>query len=194
MEAPLHQSPFPQQQQTAPAMAMAMVAGGGGGREQCPRCASRDTKFCYYNNYNTAQPRHFCRACRRYWTLGGSLRNVPIGGSTRKRPRPYHPHHRRAINKQANYTHNSVIASSAPPQQEGGSGISVWSALMLGGAPVLEGEQFGFGGGFGRQVMWQAGRVMDQGYSSPPALWAQELAAVAAPVEMAVTGGVPQLM
>jgi hypothetical protein len=62
--------------------------------EQCPRCASHDTKFCYYNNYNTSQPRHFCRACRRYWTLGGSLRNVPIGGSTRKRPRlAHHNHH-----------------------------------------------------------------------------------------------------
>ncbi|KAG1368559.1 putative dof zinc finger protein DOF1.7 [Cocos nucifera] len=46
------------------------------GRERCPRCDSRDTKFCYYNNYNTSQPRHFCRSCRRYWTLGGSLRNV----------------------------------------------------------------------------------------------------------------------
>ncbi|XP_010941869.1 uncharacterized protein [Elaeis guineensis] len=58
------------------------------GRERCPRCDSRDTKFCYYNNYNTSQPRHFCRSCRRYWTLGGSLRNVPIGGSSRKRLRP----------------------------------------------------------------------------------------------------------
>ncbi|KAG1347946.1 dof zinc finger protein DOF1.6-like [Cocos nucifera] len=57
------------------------------GRERCPRCNSRDTKFCYYNNYNTSQPRHFCRSCRRYWTLGGSLRNVPIGGSSRKRLR-----------------------------------------------------------------------------------------------------------
>nr|CAD1828250.1 unnamed protein product [Ananas comosus var. bracteatus] len=57
-------------------------------RERCPRCESRDTKFCYYNNYNTAQPRHFCRSCRRYWTLGGSLRDVPIGGSTRKRLKP----------------------------------------------------------------------------------------------------------
>ncbi|PKA65914.1 Dof zinc finger protein MNB1A [Apostasia shenzhenica] len=56
--------------------------------ERCPRCSSRDTKFCYYNNYNTSQPRHFCRACRRYWTLGGSLRNVPVGGSSRKRLRP----------------------------------------------------------------------------------------------------------
>ncbi|KAL6875667.1 hypothetical protein ACP4OV_013180 [Aristida adscensionis] len=71
-------------------------AGGGGGPERrlprpaqdqalpCPRCASTNTKFCYYNNYSTAQPRFFCRACRRYWTLGGSLRNVPVGGGCRK--------------------------------------------------------------------------------------------------------------
>ncbi|GJN03853.1 hypothetical protein PR202_ga21341 [Eleusine coracana subsp. coracana] len=54
--------------------------------EPCPRCESRDTKFCYYNNYNTAQPRHFCKGCRRYWTKGGTLRNVPVGGGTRKKP------------------------------------------------------------------------------------------------------------
>ncbi|CAL4978369.1 unnamed protein product [Urochloa decumbens] len=60
----------------------------GGGREpeglQCPRCDSVNTKFCYYNNYNLSQPRYFCRACRRYWTRGGALRNVPVGGGTRK--------------------------------------------------------------------------------------------------------------
>ncbi|WOH02899.1 hypothetical protein DCAR_0522289 [Daucus carota subsp. sativus] len=50
----------------------------------CPRCDSINTKFCYYNNYNLAQPRHFCKACRRYWTRGGTLRNVPVGGGTRK--------------------------------------------------------------------------------------------------------------
>ncbi|CAN6287500.1 unnamed protein product [Urochloa humidicola] len=87
-----------QLQDTAAAEASKMNTGNGGGGgaargEQCPRCASHDTKFCYYNNYNTSQPRHFCRACRRYWTLGGSLRNVPIGGSTRKRPRLAHHHH-----------------------------------------------------------------------------------------------------
>ncbi|XP_002460395.2 dof zinc finger protein MNB1A [Sorghum bicolor] len=52
--------------------------------DPCPRCGARDTKFCYYNNYNTSQPRHFCKSCRRYWTKGGSLRNVPVGGGTRK--------------------------------------------------------------------------------------------------------------
>ncbi|XVF63965.1 hypothetical protein PTKIN_Ptkin09bG0129000 [Pterospermum kingtungense] len=50
----------------------------------CPRCDSISTKFCYYNNYNLSQPRYFCKSCRRYWTQGGTLRNVPVGGGTRK--------------------------------------------------------------------------------------------------------------
>ncbi|KAM3355418.1 hypothetical protein ACQJBY_025911 [Aegilops geniculata] len=50
----------------------------------CPRCDSTNTKFCYFNNYSFTQPRHFCRACRRYWTRGGALRNVPIGGGYRR--------------------------------------------------------------------------------------------------------------
>ncbi|KAM0021934.1 putative transcription factor C2C2-Dof family [Helianthus debilis subsp. tardiflorus] len=72
-----------------------MGDGGSGGRNtsslkppeqivKCPRCDSSNTKFCYYNNYSLAQPRHFCKACKRYWTKGGTLRNVPIGGSFRK--------------------------------------------------------------------------------------------------------------
>ncbi|XP_047338996.1 dof zinc finger protein DOF5.4 [Impatiens glandulifera] len=51
---------------------------------KCPRCESLNTKFCYYNNYNLSQPRHFCKNCRRYWTKGGVLRNVPVGGGCRK--------------------------------------------------------------------------------------------------------------
>ncbi|KAI3932105.1 hypothetical protein MKW92_011837 [Papaver armeniacum] len=80
----------------------ASLGGGGGGRgktttgsstakalpippaSRCPRCDSPNTKFCYYNNYSLAQPRHFCKTCRRYWTKGGALRNVPIGGGCRK--------------------------------------------------------------------------------------------------------------
>ncbi|KAF3437680.1 hypothetical protein FNV43_RR20436 [Rhamnella rubrinervis] len=50
----------------------------------CPRCSSMDTKFCYYNNYNVNQPRHFCKACQRYWTAGGTMRNVPVGAGRRK--------------------------------------------------------------------------------------------------------------
>nr|AZL19397.1 transcription factor Dof1 [Diospyros kaki] len=54
---------------------------------KCPRCDSLNTKFCYYNNYNLSQPRHFCKSCRRYWTKGGVLRNVPVGGGCRKAKR-----------------------------------------------------------------------------------------------------------
>ncbi|KAL2348426.1 hypothetical protein Fmac_002426 [Flemingia macrophylla] len=64
---------------------------------RCPRCDSSNTKFCYYNNYNLTQPRHFCKTCRRYWTKGGALRNVPIGGGCRK-------------NKNATGMSNSVVA------------------------------------------------------------------------------------
>ncbi|KAK4441145.1 Dof zinc finger protein DOF2.1 [Sesamum alatum] len=51
---------------------------------KCPRCDSTNTKFCYYNNYSLSQPRYFCKSCRRYWTKGGTLRNVPVGGGCRK--------------------------------------------------------------------------------------------------------------
>ena len=52
---------------------------------KCPRCDSTNTKFCYYNNYNKSQPRHFCRACKRHWTKGGTLRNVPVGGGRKNK-------------------------------------------------------------------------------------------------------------
>ncbi|XP_028757099.1 dof zinc finger protein DOF2.4-like [Neltuma alba] len=51
---------------------------------KCPRCESTNTKFCYFNNYSLSQPRHFCKTCRRYWTRGGALRNVPVGGGCRR--------------------------------------------------------------------------------------------------------------
>nr|GMD91464.1 pollen-specific leucine-rich repeat extensin-like protein 3 [Ipomoea batatas] len=69
----------------------------------CPRCDSTNTKFCYYNNYNLSQPRHFCKSCRRYWTRGGTLRNVPVGGGTRKQP----------SNKRPRTT--TLAAASSPP-------------------------------------------------------------------------------
>ncbi|XP_004229998.1 dof zinc finger protein DOF2.5-like [Solanum lycopersicum] len=57
------------------------------GAINCPRCNSINTKFCYYNNYSLTQPRYFCKTCRRYWTEGGTLRNVPVGGGSRKNKR-----------------------------------------------------------------------------------------------------------
>ncbi|KAH6820678.1 hypothetical protein C2S53_003373 [Perilla frutescens var. hirtella] len=92
--------------------------GGGGGRfigvgdrrlrpfnhqsVKCPRCDSLNTKFCYYNNYNLSQPRHFCKSCRRYWTKGGVLRNVPVGGGCRK-------------TKRSRPKTNASVSDEAPP-------------------------------------------------------------------------------
>ncbi|XP_048134498.1 cyclic dof factor 1-like [Rhodamnia argentea] len=55
----------------------------------CPRCNSTDTKFCYYNNYNLNQPRHLCRNCQRYWTAGGTMRNIPVGAGRRRSKNSY---------------------------------------------------------------------------------------------------------
>ncbi|ESQ56239.1 hypothetical protein EUTSA_v10027456mg [Eutrema salsugineum] len=54
----------------------------------CPRCNSDNTKFCYYNNYSVSQPRYICKNCRRHWTHGGTLKEIPIGGSGHKTKRP----------------------------------------------------------------------------------------------------------
>ncbi|KAK7295378.1 hypothetical protein RJT34_18285 [Clitoria ternatea] len=75
----------------------------------CPRCNSMDTKFCYHNNYNVNQPRHFCKNCQRYWTAGGTMRNVPVGAGRRK-------------NKNSSSHYRQITVSEAalqsPPQQD----------------------------------------------------------------------------
>lgn len=75
----------------------------------CPRCGSSNTKFCYYNNYSLTQPRYFCKGCRRYWTKGGSLRNVPVGGGCRK--------HRRG-NMNLRQSIDGLTFKNSPPSQD----------------------------------------------------------------------------
>ncbi|XP_027346399.1 dof zinc finger protein DOF1.4-like [Abrus precatorius] len=75
---------------------------------KCPRCDSSNTKFCYYNNYSLSQPRHFCKACKRYWTRGGTLRNVPVGGGCRKNKRVKRPN----LDASSNSPSNSSTPSS----------------------------------------------------------------------------------
>lgn len=78
---------------------------------KCPRCDSSNTKFCYYNNYSLSQPRHFCKACKRYWTRGGTLRNVPVGGGCRKNKRIKRPS---ANSSSTTTTSHDIIATSTP--------------------------------------------------------------------------------
>ncbi|XP_028777580.1 dof zinc finger protein DOF3.5 [Neltuma alba] len=77
----------------------------------CPRCGSCNTKFCYYNNYSLTQPRYFCKGCRRYWTKGGSLRNVPVGGGCRKTRR--HTSRTLRVNSSALPSPNAAAVSSS---------------------------------------------------------------------------------
>lgn len=79
-----------------------------------------DTKFCYYNNYNVNQPRHFCRNCQRYWTAGGTMRNVPVGAGRRKNKTSSASQYRHimvpkalqiAEDNSANVSHNAVLGN-----------------------------------------------------------------------------------
>ncbi|WOK99621.1 hypothetical protein Cni_G08333 [Canna indica] len=158
-----------------PAEGEPAAAAAAEAREKCPRCESRDTKFCYYNNYNMSQPRHFCKSCRRYWTLGGSLRNVPIGGSSRKRLRPSPAPNSAAVALRAGSPLRGlspladlVVASNAPAQ-------SVHGSLLPSGALVRLDDPFlscrgGFGLGLGLGLGCSAGAAEEIGYGLGPAL------------------------
>ncbi|GLT38909.1 hypothetical protein SLA2020_131250 [Shorea laevis] len=92
---------------------------------KCPRCESQNTKFCYFNNYSLSQPRHFCKTCRRYWTRGGALRNVPVGGGCRR-------------NKRSKGSSSKSPASSDRQTASGSSGtISSGSTDILGIGPQV---------------------------------------------------------
>uniref|UniRef100_A0A0E0KXP5 Dof zinc finger protein n=1 Tax=Oryza punctata TaxID=4537 RepID=A0A0E0KXP5_ORYPU len=101
---------------------------------KCPRCDSTNTKFCYFNNYSLSQPRHFCRACRRYWTRGGALRNVPVGGGYRR-------HAKRAKPKAASAAAAAaaVAGSSAATTTAGSTpaGSTTSSTCTTANAPAL---------------------------------------------------------
>ncbi|CAN4085673.1 unnamed protein product [Withania somnifera] len=114
----------------------------------CPRCNSTNTKFCYYNNYSLSQPRYFCKTCRRYWTEGGSLRNVPVGGGSRRNKRPNNNNSsssntsstssssKKLLSDLANpndlnLTYNSIPAAAATTSAANFSNLSEFMALPL---------------------------------------------------------------
>ncbi|KAJ4780404.1 Dof zinc finger protein [Rhynchospora pubera] len=96
----------------------------------CPRCNSMDTKFCYYNNYNVNQPRHFCKNCQRYWTAGGTMRNVPVGAGRRKK----HPssHYRQIMMTSEGLLHQQGIPLVGPAKViDAGMGIGNGTGTVL---------------------------------------------------------------
>ncbi|XP_062208599.1 dof zinc finger protein 5-like [Phragmites australis] len=101
-----------QQQQQDTAEARAAAAASSAPPLPCPRCRSRNTKFCYFNNYNVNQPRHFCKDCHRYWTAGGALRNVPVGAGRRKN-RPLGPVVATGVPGHHHLQHRAAVAAGA---------------------------------------------------------------------------------
>ncbi|KAK9170504.1 hypothetical protein Syun_002644 [Stephania yunnanensis] len=81
---------------------------------KCPRCESTNTKFCYFNNYSLTQPRHFCKTCRRYWTRGGALRNVPVGGGCRRNKRSKSSSSKSPVTAERQAGSSSSTTSSIP--------------------------------------------------------------------------------
>uniref|UniRef100_A0A7N1A6D8 Dof zinc finger protein n=1 Tax=Kalanchoe fedtschenkoi TaxID=63787 RepID=A0A7N1A6D8_KALFE len=101
---------------------------------KCPRCDSGNTKFCYYNNYSLSQPRYFCKACRRYWTKGGTLRNVPVGGGCRKNKRSakraLDSHHHLLLQSKVENVLSSAASSEQQNNNHGGNGLSNFSSPL----------------------------------------------------------------
>ncbi|CAH8319185.1 unnamed protein product [Eruca vesicaria subsp. sativa] len=98
----------------------------------CPRCNSMETKFCYYNNYNVNQPRHFCKKCQRYWTAGGTMRNVPVGAGRRKNKNPASHYNRHVTITSAEAMQKVAAARTGDLQHPNGT-----SLLTFGSDSVL---------------------------------------------------------
>ncbi|KAJ1273863.1 hypothetical protein BS78_05G017400 [Paspalum vaginatum] len=99
---------------------------------KCPRCDSTRTKFCYFNNYSSAQPRHLCRNCHRYWTHGGVLRDIPVGAAYRRRRAKGSNKCKAAAASRASAT--AVSASGAPAITSSSSSTSCITDV----APILQ--------------------------------------------------------
>ncbi|CAL4925675.1 unnamed protein product [Urochloa decumbens] len=128
---------------------------------QCPRCQSGNTKFCYYNNYSRAQPRYLCKACRRHWTEGGTLRDVPVGGGRKNR--------RGGSKGGAAAAKASASAAAATTQAQGGSGV-----VVGGGADTFPDLL--------RQLVQFQPAAAGGGYSIDLGAWQQMAAATAPPL------------
>lgn len=124
----------------------------------CPRCRSGNTKFCYYNNYSRKQPRYLCRACRRHWTEGGTLRDVPVGGGRKSRRNNGAGSRKAAATK----------ASASPSTADAAAAAGVDGSLVV-PADVL------------RQMLFFQPAGFEGGYGIDMGAWQQQQMAAAAP-------------
>ncbi|MED6120855.1 hypothetical protein PIB30_024879 [Stylosanthes scabra] len=113
-------------------------SGGDQGTLKCPRCESSNTKFCYFNNYSLSQPRHFCKTCRRYWTRGGALRNVPVGGGCRRNKK---------TKRSSSHSKSPAAAAAANTEKQSSSSVPLSGFNNRGFMASLENMSLYGGGG-----------------------------------------------
>ncbi|XP_042449181.1 dof zinc finger protein DOF4.5-like [Zingiber officinale] len=140
-----------QQQQKRQRSHQAAAAAAPPPRVPCARCASDDTKFCYYNNYNTSQPRYYCRTCKRHWTHGGTLRNVPEGGSSSKK----NPRRNRKLSPSPSSPAAVFKLSGQPQMLHAAPAIAAAAGVV--GAPLPTPVPFFYNGGSGGSAAGLAG-------------------------------------
>ncbi|KAA8515235.1 hypothetical protein F0562_018535 [Nyssa sinensis] len=134
--------------------------------QKCPRCDSLNTKFCYYNNYSLSQPRYFCKTCRRYWTQGGTLRNVPVGGGCRKGKRA------KASSSSGDISRSQPSAPPPPQEQQSATMIPALRNKELGNLALPPGipsaTSYYSGGGFLSSLAAMPSSSPPQPFNQPP--------------------------
>jgi|UniRef100_A0A2N9EP47 hypothetical protein len=161
--------------------------------QKCPRCESLNTKFCYYNNYSLSQPRFFCKTCRRYWTQGGTLRNVPVGGGCRKgkraktssssssennSSRSQQPQQQNLTNPPARIPSNPVITTISPPSMPsissyfagGGGYLSSLAAIQS----LNQSQSYSQALSVGDDLGGSSNLALLQGFSTVPSFGSQQ--------------------
>ncbi|KAG6473444.1 hypothetical protein ZIOFF_067360 [Zingiber officinale] len=141
------------------------AAGGGAVPPEqglkCPRCDSPNTKFCYYNNYSLSQPRHYCKTCRRYWTKGGALRNVPVGGGCRKNKRSSRSSASAALVSQRHYPGGASggldFIASLPFSPPGAAPVLGFSNFPTSSSVCVYGDEGGFSSSTSSRFVGAAG-------------------------------------
>ncbi|GFP80606.1 dof zinc finger protein dof5.8, partial [Phtheirospermum japonicum] len=114
--------------------------------------------------HQVSQPRHFCKSCRRYWTHGGTLRDIPIDGGSRRNAKRC-----RTGNSAAASTDCGGVFSSA--QHDGFRNLPAAASqfLFLGDAKMSAGNSLlNSGSGTGLLAL---GGVGDMGFVVGQAVW-----------------------
>ncbi|KAG6473176.1 hypothetical protein ZIOFF_067088 [Zingiber officinale] len=92
---------------------------------------------------NKGEPRYYCRTCKRHWTRGGTLRNVPEGGGSSKKS---HRKNRNLSPSSSSVAADAMKLPAQPPMPHAAPAVA--AAAGIGASlPPLPSYFYGGGGG-----------------------------------------------